>query len=196
MKQVKTVELGGKIKYAKVADRLCEFRSDNPRSKIWTDYQRTEDGDYIFNAFIWRDKTELVDILAKGVGREEAKFSCDANGTASANAQKVEREKGFEKLETIAVGRALAMLGYAADGNVASYEEMLEFEEFKQEQALQAVQNALEELGASKTVEELKQKFMALERSLRANDEVVAKKDEMKAKLTELEDEGAEDRAE
>lgn len=196
MKQVKTVELGGRIKYAKVADRLCEFRSDNPRSKIWTEHQRTEDGDYIFNAFVWRDKTELVEILSKGVSREEAKFSCDANGTASANAQKVEREKGFEKLETIAVGRALAMLGYAADGNVASYEEMLEFEEFKREQAAEAVQNAVEELESAKTVEELKEKFVGLTRELRANDEVLAKKDELKAKLMESTNESSEDSTE
>lgn len=183
MKQVKTVALGGNIKYAKVADRLVEFRGDNPRSKIWTEHQRTESGDVVFSAYVWKDKTELVEILSKGVGQNEAKFSCDANGTATASVQKVEREKGFEKLETIAVGRALAMLGYASDGNVASSEEMEEFEEFKREQAAEAVQKALEELETAKTVDELKDKFLGLPRDLRANDEVIAKKDELKEKL-------------
>lgn len=178
------------INYAKVADRLVEFRADNPRSKIWTEYVRSEDGDYIFNAYIWKDTTELLKMLASGVvGKEEAKFSCDANGTATATAQKVEQEKGFEKLETIAVGRALAILGYAADGNVASDEEMKAFEDFKQEKAAEAIQNAIESLEQAKTIDELKEKFIDLTRDLRMNNEVVAKKDELKNKLMEKKNE-------
>lgn len=178
------------INYAKVANRLVEFRADNPRSKIWTEHTKTEDGDYIFSAYVWRDKTELIQMLSSGVvGKEEAKFSCDANGTATAKVQKVEQEKGFEKLETIAVGRALAMLGYAADGNVASDEEMRAFEDFKQEKAAEAIQNAIKNLEQAKTIDNLKERFVSLPRELRMNTEIVAKKDELKQKLMEKRDE-------
>ena len=36
--------------------------------------------------------------------------------------------KSFEKLESIAVGRALAFAGFSADGEIASFEEMEEYE--------------------------------------------------------------------
>ena len=39
--------------------------------------------------------------------------------------------KGFEKIESISVGRALAMLGYCADGEIATSEEMEEFQDFQ-----------------------------------------------------------------
>ncbi len=190
---VRTVEIKGKTQYAKVADRLVEFRGNNPRSKIWTEHTRDEEGNYIFNAYVWKDNSELVKMLSSGVvGKAEALFSCDANGSSTATVKKVEMEKGFEKQETIAVGRALAMLGYAADGNVASDEEMREFENFKQEKAAEAIQNALDDLEKAKTVDELKEKFISLPRELRANNEVVAKKDELKNKLMEKKDEKTE----
>lgn len=197
-KTVKTTKIVKKTKtgkeitidYAKVADRLVEFRADNPRSKIWTEHTRDEEGNYIFNAYVWKDTTDLIKMISGGVvGKEEAKFSCDANGTATESAKKIEMEKGFEKLETIAVGRALAMLGYAADGNVASDEEMKAFEDFKQEKAAEAVQNAVDELEKAKTVDELREKFVGLPREIRMNNEVVAKKDELKNKLMEKKNE-------
>ena len=50
-------------------------------------------------------------------------------GTFSGHALgKVGGEKAFEKLETIAVGRALAFAGYLASGEIASFEEMQEFD--------------------------------------------------------------------
>lgn len=196
-KTVKTVNIKGSVQYAKVADRLVEFRSDNPRSKIWTEHTRNDDGDFVFNAYVWRDNTELLKMLASGVvGKAEAMFSCDANGTATATAKKVEMEKGFEKLETIAVGRALAMLGYSADGNVASDEEMRAFEDFKQEKAAEAIQAALESLEQAKTMDELKERFLGLQRDLCANKDIVAKKDEMKKKLMEKKDESQKNTAE
>lgn len=189
-KQVKTIAIKGNVQYAKVANRLVEFRADNPRSKIWTEHTRDEEGNYIFNAYVWKDNSELIKMLSSGVvGKNEALFSCDANGSSTASAKKIEMEKGFEKQETIAVGRALAMLGYAADGNVASDEEMKAFEDFKQEKAAEAVQNAVDELEKAKTVDELREKFIGLTRELRMNDEVVAKKDELKNKLMEKKNE-------
>ncbi len=45
MKQVKTTKIKGNVDYAKVADRLLEFQSQNPRSKISTQYSYDEGRD-------------------------------------------------------------------------------------------------------------------------------------------------------
>lgn len=129
------------IDYAKVADRLKEFRQDNPHSKTATQYKILEDGSVIFKAYVWKDKTDFIDIL-KVSGAESAMLSSDADGTAKSGES---GEKSFEKLETIALGRALALLGYAGSGEVASSEEMEAFEAFKSkklEDAIETINNA------------------------------------------------------
>lgn len=190
-KTMETINIKGSVQYAKVAVRLVKFRSNNPRSKIWTEHTRDNNGDYIFNAYVWKDNTELLKMLASGVvGREEAKFSCDANGTATATAKKIEAEKGFEKTETIAVGRALAMLGYAADGNVASDEEMREFENFKLKQATETVQNTIMKLNGASTIIELQKLFLNLPIEIRGNHDVIACKNELKRKFLEKTNQG------
>ena len=126
------------IDYAKVADRLKEFREANPRSKTATQYKILEDGTVIFKAYVWKDKTDFIDIL-KVSGAEAAMLSADADGTAKSGD---EGEKSFEKLETIALGRALALLGYAGTGEIASSEEMERYEQWK----LEAVEEAIEKI--------------------------------------------------
>lgn len=126
------------IDYAKVADRLKEFREANPRSKTSTQYKILEDGTVIFKAYVWKDKTDFIDIL-KVSGAEAAMLSADSDGTAKSND---EGEKSFEKLETIAIGRALALLGYAGTGEIASSEEMERYEEWK----LKTVEDAVESI--------------------------------------------------
>lgn len=187
-KRAQTMSLKGND-YAKVAERLKLFWEDHPNGKIDTKHFTSEKGTVEFVTRVWKDKKDFINLLANGATEEIALLSSDANGTAQASATKIANEKGFEKLETVATGRALANLGYLASGEVASSEEMEEFQEYKQEKAAEAVQNALDELESAKTMEELKDKFSSLPRELWANKDVVAKKDELKKKLMEKKDE-------
>lgn len=116
MATIKTIDLKGKA-YAQVKDRLKEFRSQNPNALIETTPTIQPDGAILFRARILKDKAD------------------PNSGEATGNAMGPQKgDKAFEKLETIAVGRALAFLGYAADGEIASSEEMEAFEEYKQQQ--------------------------------------------------------------
>ncbi len=160
MTKVKTMKVSGGD-YAKVAERLKLFRSENPRGLIETNHEFTPNGDIIFRATIIKDLSK--DDSAKATGTALGKKT----GT-----------KAFEKTETIAVGSALAMLGYAADGEIASSEEMEEFFEYKE----QKKEEALLKLSEAENLEQLKQYFLALG-TLMSDPEIIAKKDELKATL-------------
>ena len=108
MKKIETVKISGS-NYAKVSARLVEFRKENPRAKITTRPEPQPDGGMIFYAEIIKDSS---------------KKSAEATGTAYYPANKMKSEKAFEKLETISVGRALSLLGYLNNGEIASSEEM------------------------------------------------------------------------
>jgi hypothetical protein len=168
-----------KINYAKVVDRLNVFREENPRSKIHTEISRSDKG-IVVRAFIWKDKTDFVELLAKNVAKDIALLSCDATGTAE---YAKDDEKKVEKLETIAVGRGLALLGYAASGEVATSEEMEEFEEWKANILIEAIESACNALQECKTMADLQKTYLALEPAIRAEKKVVSIKDEMKGKL-------------
>ena len=149
------------INYSKVVDRLKEFRKDNPRSLIETT-PTIKDGQIMFKARVLKDKAEPSSSEATG----------HAIGTHG-------DEKAFEKLETIAVGRALALLGYSSDGEIVSSEEMEAFEEYKANQMKEEKEIAIERLEACTTLEELKNVYTRL--SPRLIKELSEKKDEMKA---------------
>ena len=55
MGKVQTTKIKGGAEYAKVADRLNEFRSANPRSKISIKFSYNEKGDLTHHAYIWKD---------------------------------------------------------------------------------------------------------------------------------------------
>lgn len=150
------------IQHAKVKDRLHEFWSTNANGKIDTSFQIV-DGQTIFTAFIKKD--------CSVVGGE-------AKGHASS---KTDNEKDFEKLETIAVGRALALLGFAASGEVASSEEMEEFNKFKIEKKEAKVNKAIKDMQKAKTLDELKKVFKTC--GVMADPDVIAEKDRLKANL-------------
>jgi dihydroneopterin aldolase len=114
---VKTTKITGGADYAKVSDRLKAFRADNPRALIETTPLPQEGGMMMFKARIIKDKAD--------------ENSAESTGHAL---QTKTGTKDFEKLETVAVGRALALLGYAVDGEIASSDEMEEFENYKQTQ--------------------------------------------------------------
>lgn len=124
MSKVATIDLKGN-QYATVPTRLKQFREDNPRSSVTTKPMFQDDGSVVFTATIIKDKAD--EHSAEATGHSYGKLSGD---------------KAFEKLETIATGRALALLGYLNNGQVATTEEMAEFEQYKQDQ----LENALAEI--------------------------------------------------
>ncbi len=149
------------IDYAKVKDRLLAFWEENPRGSIDTTPSFLEDGKVLFVASLKTDQGDP--------------FSKQAKGSALSGE---DGEKNFEKLETIAVGRALALLGYAVTGEIASSEEMERFQEYKQERK----KNALESLKEAKTLEELRKTYLALG-SLMADKDILVLKDTLKTTL-------------
>lgn len=141
-KKTKTISLKGKA-YAQVKDRLQEMRQANPRARVETTPLPQEDGSVIFKAYILLDKAD--------------QNSADATGHALGRPVDGEKgEKFFEKLETIAVGRALALLGYASDGEIASSEEMEEFLAHKADKHKEMILDATAKLTNTKTLAQLK----------------------------------------
>lgn len=172
-----TIKLQGKD-YAQVAERIRLFRSECPNGKIITKRIQNEDGnsagEMTYRTYIWKDRAnyESNDLM-----------SCDSSAEASM-VVKVNKDK--EKLETISVGRALAMLGYLASGDVASSEEMEEFYKERDEKEKQAAaeykEKVIDDLNACKDLETLRMTFA---QSRLINDvDVIAVKDKMKEKLT------------
>ncbi len=96
-----TIKISGGVDYAKVAARSAEFHRDNETCEVATSCEFKE-GHVLFTATV---------TTKKGM------FTGHSLG-------KIGRQKAFEKLETIAVGRALAFAGYLTDGGIACAEEM------------------------------------------------------------------------
>lgn len=148
-KKINTISLQGK-EYAQVKDRIKEFRKDNPRGLIETNPTIQPDGQIIFKARILKDK--------------EDQNSAEATGHAIGKNAGV---KAFEKLETIAVGRALGLLGYASDGEIASSEEMEEFESYKEEKREARIQELTELIENTKTLKELQEVWASVDGGLK-----------------------------
>lgn len=169
MKKVNTMKVSGG-EYAKVNARMLEFRSDNPRGKIDTvhEYTTFDNTRYIqFKATIVKDKGDA--------------FSAEASGHARLPDDT--KQKTFEKCETIAVGRALAFLGYGADGEIASSEEMEEFLAHKQEQLAEQIMEVTEAIGNCETLADLQKLFTSLsgEMKVHVNEAKNAKKAELES---------------
>lgn len=159
------MELKGN-QYAKVTERVKLFRSENPNGLIETNPVIQPDGQILFKARVLMDKAEPSS--AEGTGH-----ALGAN----------KGDKAFEKLETIAVGRALAFVGYAADGEIASSEEMDEYLEYKSSKNDEYRQKLIEEMESCKTLPALK-KFWATVPMSEVKASLEEKKEEMKAILT------------
>jgi len=151
------------IDYAKVVDRLNEFRSENPRGKIETSFELV-DGNIAFKTYILKDKSDTN----------------SAEATGHAVSKNDGSDKLFEKLETLSVGRALAMLGYASSGEIASFEEMEDYNKWKDEK----VDEAIGRMNQAETLDELKTIFMSLG-SLMADSRIIEAKDKRKEALSE-----------
>lgn len=127
--------------YAKVNERVKAMRTDFPNALIETT-PTFGSGDLMFKARILKDKSDPN--------------SAEATGHSYKTLSDKEKEKYFEKQETIAVGRALAFMGYAPDGEIASSEEMEEFLEHQEEQKALMLQEYKERIEECGTLEELK----------------------------------------
>lgn len=164
--------------YAKVAERLKLFREDYPAGKIETVFEQDADGSTVFNTYIWKDKQDLMQLMTSGVVDSRIlRSSADANG--SARGVLGSKEKDFEKLETVATGRALAMLGYLASGEIASSEEMEEFLKDKHSR----IDEAINQINSCKDIEALQKVFIGLGK-LKLNTDVIAAKDKKKLELS------------
>jgi len=176
-KKTATMKLG-KADYAKVPDRVKEFRTAHPDGKIEQDNINLPDGQIEFRAWIWKDKTQLIELIKSGVTNTAVlRSSSDSNGTAKKATKDV---KDFEKLETIAVGRALAMLGYLASGEIASSEEMEEFLADKEQKAQEEINEITEKIGECKSDYALAKYWLSLPGIFKTNPAVFLAKEEKK----------------
>lgn len=178
MGKIKTINLKGN-EYAQVSDRIKAFREENPNGLIETSPQLDDENRIMFTARIVKNKEKPESAEATGHALGENKGA-----------------KAFEKLETIAVGRALAMLGYMGSGEVASSEEMQEFYEYKDNQ----INRAVERIEQASDIDELKKIFMDLGNLIAEKRVIVAKdkrKDELRPEIVkEVLDENAKNKSE
>lgn len=153
------------INHAKVKDRLKAFWEENPNGKIETKPTIMQNGQVMFQCTILRDKSDM----------SSREATAHALGTTTG-------DKDFEKIETICVGRALALLGYSTDGEIASSEEMEDFLKHQNEKKREAILFAVERLEDCKTLTELQDVWKSLGTIIQEK-EVIEKKNELKSKL-------------
>jgi S-methylmethionine-dependent homocysteine/selenocysteine methylase len=160
MNKAKTINLKGK-EYATVAERIRLFREACPNGLIETTPIFQPDGQILFTARVLKDKANPTSGEATGhsIGK----------GTA---------DKVLERLETVSVGRALAMLGYLASGEIASGEEMESFYQYRTEK----IEQAKLDLLACTTLQDLKRVFLSLG-TLMSEPGLIKIKEELKLKL-------------
>lgn len=130
------------IEYSKVADRIKEFRQDCPFGETKTNIDIK--GEYMFvNAYVQKDKSNPT----------------SASSTGNIIKKITGEDKEFEKAETLAVGRALAFLGYGASGEIASSEEMEEFLSFRERKEIEDFENFKDIVDGINNVDELRELY-------------------------------------
>jgi len=159
--------------YAKVATRVLEFVKDNKNSSVSTTIE-------------FKDETVIVRAkIVPDVANPEHYYT----GTSFGRLQK---EKALEKLETVAVGRALAFAGYCANGEIATDEEMEKYNETKKIPS-HDIEASMNSLKAARNLDELKTVWLALPQLHRENEDIFDLKEEIK-KLYETINVAAENR--
>ena len=106
--------------YVKVNERLSNFRRDNPQGVITTFRVEAQNGGIVYKAVVCRNGQEVQLFGNTGLAA--------ATGHAFLAKEDREDSKVEEFTETVAVGRALAMLGYQVEKSITSSEEMVKFE--------------------------------------------------------------------
>lgn len=166
-KKNKTTGAVTRFNYAKVAARVAEFHLANDNGSI-----RTQDN-LVGQTVFWK-ATVVPDVK-----NPERIFNGGSSG-------KVMDEKSYEKLETIAVGRALAFAGYLSDGEIASLEEMAKYEE----PVIQVdAETAIAKLNAAKNLGELQSAWQRLTEAERRNEDVAFAKEALKTDFMEASNE-------
>jgi hypothetical protein len=168
-RKVKTMVLSGND-YAKVNERIKAIRSDCPNALIETTPTFGE-GFLMFKARILKDKADP--------------HSAEAIGHSYKTVKESEKEKFFEKQETISIGRALAFLGYAPDGEIASSEEMEEFLEYQEEQKETQLQEYKERIEECASLDDLKKVWATIPAEGGFQKALAELKESMKNKLNE-----------
>lgn len=110
--KLKTINLKGR-EYVQVDTRVEYFNQTYPNGSITTSYTRQDGAGYIFVAKVTPDTS-----------KPERFFIGHSYG-------EVGREKAMEKLETVAVGRALAFMGIGIVEGIASADEISKWQETK-----------------------------------------------------------------
>lgn len=110
---MKTINLKGK-EYAPVSARVEQFHKDHADGSITTETTFVEGHVVVKATITFLQGDDKVPTIRTFTGHAYGKVGI---------------EKAFEKIETTAVGRALAFAGYLAGGEIASYDEMKNFEE-------------------------------------------------------------------
>lgn len=160
----KTSKLPQGGEYAYVADRLKEFRQDCPNGLVETTPTILDEGTVImFTARVLKDKSKPE--------------SAEATGHAMG---KNDKPKAFEKIETQAVGRALALLGYLASGEIASADEMADYLAYRQDK----IDEIVGTIKNFDSIEDLKKYFLSLG-AMMAEEEIIKAKDAKKAELVD-----------
>ena len=139
VKKAETIKIGGNVDYAKVSERIKLFREDCPNGLIETE-PKIEGNIIMFKCRVLKDKAKPQSAEATGHAIGENKG-----------------QKAFEKLESISVGRALAMLGYMASGEIATSEEMEEYMEYVEDKKLEEMLEIQEKISSIMTIEELRE---------------------------------------
>ena len=173
-----TTKIQGGAEYARVPVRLKMFREDRANGKIETDRTLNEDGSYEFTAWVWKDKTEYLEVLKAIGSAKEARGSADSIGHSKGM---IKGAKDYEKLETVAIGRALAILGYLVSGEVASFEEMELFEADKKAEREVYIQDQISLIETATTTEELKEIWAQTDKTI---PEILEAKDLQKEKIS------------
>jgi len=109
-KKLKTIKLKGKD-YVEVKERVLFFNEEYENGKIVTEELISPDGWVRFRAIVTPDVT-TPDRFFTG---------------SAASVGSLKGEKAYEKLETVAVGRALALMGIGILEGVASADEIEKF---------------------------------------------------------------------
>lgn len=187
----------GSFTMAGAGDRIKAFWETYPNGKILVkDNAKDKKPDELLvkKAFIWKDKKDYMDlaksiqIADKDIIEQMLTDSSDANAEAR-QAEGKEAKKDFEKLETIAIGRALAVLGFLKDGQVASTEEMENFHEWENQKIADEVIEGLENLKDSKSLKDLEQKWVNLKGHVKKDEAIIKLKNDLKAKFLKIEEE-------
>ena len=145
--------------YSKISSRVKAFCSTFETAQILTEIVKDELGHVIFKAHA------VVDGTIKGTGHaHEVEGSNNINNTSH-----------YEVCETIAVGRALAFIGYSEVDSLASYEEienskLQETQVALHKETLQVAANYLSVIFKKAIEERNEEKIAECQRDMRFND--------------------------